>query len=291
MRAFVAVAELKGFAAAGRQLGSSPPAITRAIAALEQHLSIRLLHRTTRSVTLTDAGARFLERARRILSDLDEAERAARAEHSHPSGRMVVAAPNVFGRREVAPLLSDFLLRYPDVRAELILSDRMVNLIEEGVDVAVRIGALEDSSLRLRQVGATRRVVVASPKLLKKNKAIRSPRDLSRLPTIQFLALNPLPEWRFVRRGSEERVAILPVLVTNDAEAAIAHAVRGAGLAMVLSYQVVKELKEGTLEVLLPRFEPPPLPIQIVFPGTRLLSANVRAFIDLTIATRKFSFL
>jgi DNA-binding transcriptional LysR family regulator len=182
MRAFVAVAELKGFAAAARHLGSSPPAITRAIAGLEEHLSIRLLHRTTRSVTLTDAGARFLERARRILSDVDEAERAARAEHNHPSGRMVVAAPNVFGRREVAPLMSDFLVRYPDVRAQLILSDRMVNLVEEGVDVALRIGALEDSSLRVRQVGATRRVVVASPKLLRKSKVIRSPRDLVRSP-------------------------------------------------------------------------------------------------------------
>jgi DNA-binding transcriptional LysR family regulator len=281
MTAFVTVAELRGFAAAARTLRLSPPAVTRLVAALEDTLSIRLLQRTTRSVTLTDAGARYLEHARRILADVAQAEDVARAARTDPSGRFVVTAPNLFGRREVAPLFSAFLRTHPAVTGELILADRVINLVEEGVDVAVRIGALEDSALRARAVGATRRVLVASPGYLARAKRPRSPEDLARHTLIQ---LTPLAEWRFVRDGEERRVAIRPSFLTNSVDAAIDHAVRGGGIASVLSYQVIEHVRARRLELLLPRFEPPPLPIQLVYAGARLHSAATRAFLDLAAA-------
>src|SRR5258706_11007117 len=175
MAVFVAVADLRGFAPAARRLGLSASAVTRWVAALEERLGTRLLQRTTRRVSLTDAGARFLERARRILGDLAEAEAAAQSERSVPSGRFVVAAPNVFGRLHVAPLMCRYLTRYPAVAGELLLADRVANLVEEAIDAAVRIGVLEDSSLVARLVGATRRVVGASPEYLPTPEKPRSP--------------------------------------------------------------------------------------------------------------------
>ena len=290
MTAFVTVAELNGFAPAARRLGLSPPAVTRLVAGLEEQLSIRLLQRTTRSVALTDAGAHYLERARRILADVDDAERTARAERTEPNGRFVVVAPHVFGRREVAPLICDFLTEYPAVTCELMLADHMVNLVEDGVDVAVRIGVLKDSSLRARTAGATRRVVVASPSYLANHKPLRSPEDLKDHPVIQFTSISTTPEWRFYRDGKEQRIHLAPKLITNSADAAIGHAVRGGGPAMVLYYQVKDLVEAGKLKVVLAKYEPAPLPIQLVYSGRRLHSANVRAFIDMTLATRKWNF-
>lgn len=283
MTAFVTVAERRGFAAAARELAISPSAVTRLVAALESQLGIRLLQRTTRSVTLTDAGARYLERARRILAAVDDAESNARAEIADPTGRFVAAAPIVFGRREVAPLMSAFLLRYPTVVGELMLADRMVNLLDEGVDVAVRIGHLDDSSLRVRALGKVRRVLVASPAYLATRKPVRRPQDLNNHSLIQFSALSPTPEWRFPVRDGEVRVALRPALVTNSADAAIGHAERGGGITMALSYQVVDAVSQGSLRVLLPKYEPAPLPIQLVYPASRLVSASLRAFIALAL--------
>ena len=274
MVAFVAVSELRGFAPAARRLGVSASAVTRLIAALEEHLGILLLHRTTRTVTLTDAGARYLGRAQRILADLKEAEDIARAERSNPSGRLVIAAPNLFGRREVAPLMHAFLEQYPSVVGELLLADRMVNLIEEGVDAAVRIGVLLDSSLQARRLGETRRVVVGAPSYFAKKKKPRTPQALSGHTLIQFTSLSPTPEWRFFGEGTEARISFSPNFVTNSADAAIGHAERGGGLVMVPAYQVVDAVKEGRLSIVLSKYEPPALPIQVVYPSTRLLSAN-----------------
>jgi len=290
MTAFISVADLRGFAPAARKLGISPSAVTRLVAALEERLQIRLLQRTTRSVTLTDAGARYLESARRILAAIDDAEGTARAEHTEPTGKIVVAAPNIFGRREVAPLMCEFLTKYPAVTGELTLADRMLNLVEEGVDLAVRIGVLEDSSLRARVVGKTRRVLVASPEYLASSKRLRAPEDLRAHRLIYFTALGSTPEWRFERDGREARVAIKPSFVTNSADAAIGHAVRGGGVTMVLSYQVIDAVRDGSLQVLLPKHELPALPIQLVYPTTRLVSANVKAFVELTTSTRAWSF-
>ncbi|HEY6877379.1 MAG TPA: LysR family transcriptional regulator [Polyangiales bacterium] len=290
MAAFVTVAERRGFAAAARELGISPSAATRLVSGLEAQLGIRLLQRTTRSVTLTDAGARYLERARRILAAVDDAESSARAESAVPTGRFVVGAPLSLGRRLVAPLMSEFLLRYPAVTGELTLADRMVNLLEEGIDVAVRIGHLEDSSLHARALGKTRRVLVASPAYLATRKAIRRPRDLKHHSIIQFTGLSPTPEWRFPLRQGEERIAFRPALLTSSADAAIGHAERGGGVAMALSYQVVDAVRTGALRVLLPKYEPAPLPIQLVYPASRLVSASLRAFIALAVDGRSWSF-
>lgn len=290
MSAFVAVAELRGFSAAARRLGTSTPSVTRLIAGLEEGLGIRLLQRTTRQVALTDTGARYLENTRRILAAIDEADRAARSEKSVPAGRFVVAAPSLFGRREVAPLMCDFLARHPAVLGELTLSDRVTNLVEEGIDVAVRIGALDDSSLRSLVVGKTRRVVVASSKYLAQHKRLRTPRDLLDHRLIYFSALGPIPEWRFCRDGEEQRVAIKPSFITNSADAAIEHAERGGGLAMVLAYQVVELVRRHRLQVVLQKYELPPSPIQLVHPTSRLPSASLKAFIELVKTTRQWSF-
>lgn len=290
MTAFVTVADLRGFAPAARQLRLSPSVVTRHVAALEERLGARLLQRTTRSVTLTDAGARYLERARRILADVAEAEGAAQAERTVPIGRFVVAAPNVFGRLHVAPLMCAYLARYPAVVGELTLADRVVNLVEDGVDAAVRIGPLDDASHVARKVGATRRVVVASPAYLARCEPPPTPAGLARHSLIQFTALSPTSEWRFVRGGDDLRVDITPSFVTNSADAAIGHAELGGGLTMVLAYQVASAVRAGRLQVVLADFEPPPLPIHIVYPTTRLLSAKVRAFIDEVTATCDWRF-
>ncbi len=290
MSVFVAVADAKGFAPAARRLKLSPSAVTRLVAALEEHLGVRLLQRTTRSVTLTDAGSRFLERARRIAADVAEAEDAAQAERTVPTGRFSLAAPSVFGRLHVAPVMCAYLAKYPSVVGELLLGDRMANLVEEGIDAAVRIGTLEDSSLVARTIGATRRVVVAAPKYLARHKKPRSPEELSRHEVIQFTSLCPTPEWRFTREARECRVTLSPKYVTNSADAAIGHAELGGGVTMVLAYQVAEAVRHKRLVVLLSDFEPPPLPIQIVYPTSRLLSAKVRAFVDLVASTSDFSF-
>src|SRR5450755_1099205 len=189
MQAFVAVADLEGFAAASRKLGLSPPAVTRLIAALEERLGARLLQRTTRSVTLTDAGARYLERARRILADVEEAEGAAEGERMRPTGRLLVSAPVGFGRLHVSPVISVYLKRYPEVSAELRLSDRMINLVEDGVDLAIRIGLLPDSTLVGRHVGEMRRIVVASKEYLKRRGEPKTPGEIASHDTIQFGAM------------------------------------------------------------------------------------------------------
>jgi DNA-binding transcriptional LysR family regulator len=282
MGAFVAVSEVHSFSAAARKLRISAPAVTRLVAALEDHLEIRLLQRTTRSVSLTDAGARYLDRARRVLEALAEAEAAARSERTEPTGRLVVAAPNVFGRREVAPLLADLLARYPAITAELALSDRNVDLVHEGVDVAVRIGHLADSTLHARVVGRTRRVLVATPAYLAVHKRPRHPDDLARHRLLQFTGLGG--SWRFTRDEREHAITIAPVFASNSADAVIEHAIADGGLALVLSYQVADRIRSGALEVVLARYEPPPIPIQLVYPTARLLPASVRAFVELASA-------
>jgi DNA-binding transcriptional LysR family regulator len=281
MQAFVAVADLQGFAPAARKLGLSPSGVTRLIAALEDRLGARLLQRTTRQVALTDVGARYLERVRRILSDVEEAEGSIQDERTRPSGRLVVSAPIGFGRLHVSPVMSAYLARYPEVSAELRLSDRMINLVEDGVDLAVRIGHLADSSLVARQVGEMRRIIVASPAYLKQSGEPDTPQSIASHQTIQFGAMAVPPDWRFVDHGREIRVAATPRFTTNSADAAIQYAEQGGGLTRVLAYQAAEAIKAGRLKVVLAKFEPPPLPIHVVYPTSRLLSAKVRTFIDL----------
>lgn len=281
MQAFVAVADLQGFAPAARKLGLSPSGVTRLIAALEDRLGARLLQRTTRKVALTDVGARYLERARRILADVEEAENSAQAERTRPSGRLVVSAPVGFGRLHVSPVMSAYLKRYPEVGAELRLADRMINLVEDGVDIAVRIGHLPDSSLVARHVGEMRRIVVASSGYLKRRGEPNKPGAIATHETIQFGVTAAPPDWRFVEDGRELRVACIPRFVTNSADAAIQYAEADGGLTRVMAYQAAESIKAGRLKIVLAKFEQPPLPIHLVYPTSRLLSAKVRTFIDL----------
>lgn len=290
MRAFVAVADLHGFAPAARKLGLSASAVTRLIASLENHLGARLLQRTTRSVTLTDVGARYLERSRRILGDLEEAENSVQAERSKPSGRLIVSAPLMFGRLHVGPVMSAYLKQYPDVSAELRLSDRTVNLVEEGIDLAVRIGHLADSSVIARAVGDMRRVVVASPRYLKARGTPQKLSDLADHEVIQFSGSSALAEWRFMESGREIRVPNTSRFATNSTDAAVLHAEQGGGLISVLAYQVAESLKAGRLKIVLAKYELPAMPIHLVYPTSRLLSAKVRAFIDLVVANTDWRF-
>jgi len=290
MQAFVAVADLRGFAPAARKLKLSPSAVTRLIAALEERLGARLLQRTTRSVTLTDVGARYLERAKRILADVGEAERAAEGERMRPAGRLVVSAPVGFGRLHVSPLMSAYLKRYPDVSGELRLEDRIVNLVEDGVDLAVRIGELADSTLVARQLGEMRRIVVAAPAYLKTRGEPRRPEEIPPHDTIQFGATSGLADWRFVEGDKEIRVNYTPRFLTNSADAAVQYAVSGGGLTRVLAYQAADALRRGQLKIVLEKFELPRQPINMVYPTSRLLSAKVRTFIDLALETANWKF-
>jgi DNA-binding transcriptional LysR family regulator len=290
MTVFVAVADLRGFAPAARKLGLSASAVTRMVAALEERLGARLLQRTTRSVMLTDVGARYLHRARQILADIEEAEGSAQAERARPSGRLVVSAPVGFGRLHVTPLVSAYLQRFPDVSGELRLTDRMVSLVEDGIDVAVRIGHLPDSSLVARHVGSMPRIVVASLDYLARRGEPNVPDDIVKHDTIQFGTIASAPEWRFVQNGDDIRITHTPRFTADVADAAIWHAEHGGGLTRVLAYQAADALAAGRLKRVLTEFEPPAVPIHIVYPNSRLLSAKVRVFIDLAADTCQWDF-
>jgi DNA-binding transcriptional LysR family regulator len=232
-------------------------------------------------VTLTDTGRHYLERARRILADVEEAERAAEGGRTRPSGRLVVSAPLGFGRLHVSPVMSAYLKRYPEVSGELRLEDRMISLVEDGIDLAVRIGHLADSSLVARHVGEMRRITVASPAYLKARGEPKTLEAIASHDTIQFGSTAGVADWRFLDGGKEVRIAYDPRFSSNSSDAAIQYAVEGGGLTRVMAYQAAAALKAGKIKIVLEKFELPPVPIHIVYPTSRLLSAKVRTFIDL----------
>jgi DNA-binding transcriptional LysR family regulator len=280
MRVFVAVAEAQGFAPAARRLAMSPPAVTRAVAALEERIGTRLLHRTTRIVRLTEAGSRFLADCKRILGEIEDAEASAAGTHAEPRGQLAVTAPVMFGRMYVAPIVLDFLARHPRVTARMLFLDRVVDLIDEGLDVAVRIAHLPDSSLRAVRVGSVRRVVCASPEYLAARGTPRTPADLSQRDAIAFSLSTSPEDWSF---ASGETLSPPTRLVVNSNDVAIAAAVAGRGVARVLSYQIAPELRAGKLQIVLAEFEPPPVPISGVYAEGRRAAAKVRAFVDFAV--------
>ncbi len=283
MRAFVAVAEAASFAAAARQLGQSPPAVTRAVAALEERIGARLFHRTTRTVRLTDAGQRYLGDAKRILAEIEEANASAAGAHAAPRGQLGLTAPVMFGRMYVAPVLLDFLARHPAVTARMLLADRVVDLMEEGLEVAVRIAHLEDSSLTAVRVGAVRRVICASPAFLARHGRPRRPADLKDAPLVSF-AGSPVPDaWDFVENGATRSFVPAAQLVANSNDVTLAAAEAGCGFVRALSYQVAPQLRAGTLEIVLAEFETPPLPVHVVHVAGRKASARVRSFVDFAV--------
>ncbi|GAO01750.1 LysR family transcriptional regulator [Anaeromyxobacter sp. PSR-1] len=280
LQVLVAVAETGGFARAGARLRISPPAVTRAISALEARLGARLFNRTTRTVRPTEAGLRLLERARRLLADLETAEREAAGERAAPTGHLTLTASVTFGRWALAPAVRAFLGLHPGVTASLVLVDRVVNLVEEGVDVAVRIGQLPDSDLVARRLGEIRRVLVASPAYLRTRGAPASPARLREHAVIAFTGLQAGREWSFSEGGRRVGVAVVPRLVVNDALAALDAAEAGEGITVALSYLVAERIAAGRLVPVLGRFAPAPAPVQLVHPHARLVAPKVRAFVD-----------
>lgn len=279
MQVFVAVAEGEGFAAAARRLHMSPPAVTRAVAALEERLGVKLLHRTTRHVRTTDAGDRYLEDARRVLAEADAADEAAAGINAEPRGRLAVTAPVLFGRMFVLPGILEYLARYPNTAVSAVFLDRVVNLFEEGVDVGVRIAVLPDSSMRARLVGSERIIHCASREYLRRHGAPKVPEDLLNHSIIASSASSAV-EWRFASRTPR----IEPRLTVTTIDAAIEAALRGFGITRVFSYQVASQLAAGELKVVLKEYEPKPRPIHIVHGEGRYASAKVRAFVDLMAA-------
>ncbi|MDP1669633.1 LysR family transcriptional regulator [Phaeovulum sp.] len=277
---FVAVADAGSFAKAGGRLRLSPPAVTRAISALEDRLGARVFNRTTRSLTITEVGQRFLEGARRILTDLDLAERDAVGETAIPHGHLSITASVTFGRSALAPQICNFLSQYPRVSVSVLLVDRVVNLVEEGIDVAVRIGSLPDSNLAAKRIGAVRRVLVASPDYLARRGTPRSPSDLKLHSVIAFTGLLPNREWRFSSGQGPISVTLDPIIEINDAQAAIDAAEMGHGITVALSYMVHDRIKAGKLVEVLDSVAPPPQPVHLVYPKTRLIAPKIRAFVD-----------
>jgi DNA-binding transcriptional LysR family regulator len=281
LQVYVAVAEEEGFAAAARRLGMSPPAVTRAVASLEDHLGVKLLDRTTRYVRATESGRRYLEDARQILARLEVADEAAQGINAEPRGQLTVTAPVLFGRRFVIPGIIDYLRRYPGTQVEAIFLDRVVNLLEEGLDVGVRIGELPDSSMRALRVGEVRMMVVASPDFVAAQGAPSHPQELHDLPTIVSTAGNFSTSWRFHPDLGDHPLRVQPRLTVTANDAALDAAAAGFGVTRVLSYQAASYLEAGKLQVLLAEFEPPPPPVHIVHREGRYAAARVRAFIDL----------
>ena len=280
MQVFLAVAEEEGFAAAARRLNTSPPSVTRAIAAMEQRIGTQLLARTTRSLHLTEAGQRYLEDCRRILAELDEAEEAAAGSYSIPGGQLTVTAPVLFGELYVAPVLGDYLDRFPFVSINALLVDRVVNMTDEGVDVAVRIGHLHQSGQQAIKVGEVRRVVCASPAYLDQHGRPQRPEQLREAKLVTSSSSQLVSEWTFIDAGQPLKVPIEPRLVVTANNAAINLARLGWGMTRVLSYQVAAAVAAGELELVLEDFEPAPLPIHVVFQQNGRVPAKVNTFVD-----------
>lgn len=284
MRVFQAVAFDLSLAAAARRLQLSAPTVTRAIAALEQRLGVPLLERSTRGVTLTAVGERFANDCRRILLEVDEAEASASGLHAQPRGQLKLAMPLLFGQQLLTPILLDYLNAYPDVQIVAAYLDRVPNLHEEGVDVAVQVGNLPDSSLFALKVGSIRRLVCASPAYLAEHGVPEQPGDLAQHRLVHSSADARLPEWRFQQQSGLLTVSFRPRLSCATNQAAIAAACRDAGLIRCMSYQVHELLEQGRLRPVLRDFEPAALPVHIVYREGRKAAARVRSFVDFAVA-------
>jgi DNA-binding transcriptional LysR family regulator len=284
MKVFVVALDEGSLAGAGRRLGRSPAAVSRAIAFLEAHVGAELLHRTTRSIRLSEAGERYAAACRRVLAELDEADNVAGGERAAPRGTLTLSAPVISGEMVLRPILDAFLDAYPTVSARLMLVDRAVNLIDEGVDAALRIGELADSSMVATRIGEVRRVVVAAPRYLKQNPRIEEPGDLAKH---QIITMAHLPNsWTFppLAGSSVPRsVQVTPRLVTNSIRGAVASAAGGRGVALFFSYQVSEQVQNGELEIVLAGDEPAALPVHVITPQGRLSVPKVRAFLDFAV--------
>lgn len=283
MTVFVAVSEEESFAKAARRLGMSAPAVTRAVTALEEHLAAKLLHRTTRFVRVTEAGQRYLEDARRILAEVEEADEAVAGINAVARGTLSVTASVVFGRLFVLPIVVEYLQRHPATDVSAMLLDRIVNLMEEGFDVGVRIGRLPDSGLRAIPVANVAHVLCAAPAYLERRGTPATPADLASHDIISAAGITPTSEWRFGEGRAAPVVKVAPRLALNNNEAAIDAAIGGLGIVRLLSYQAATHLDSGRLVSLLPEYVRRTIPVNIIHREGRHASAKVRSFIDLAV--------
>jgi len=280
MTTFVRIVDKGSLTAAANALDTSLPTVVRTLAALERQLGVSLLNRTTRRIHLTDAGARYLERCRVILSEVQDAEAKLSFSQAEPQGRLAVTASVLFGRRYVAPIVSEFIRRHRDVNVEMLFVDRLANVVEEGLDVAVRIGHLRDSSLVAIRIGEVRRVVCASLQYLRRHGVPRNPEEVQSHRCVRHMGTSPRNEWNF-RIG--RRVVAIPItcaLVSNEIDSTLNACVNGLGLGTFLSYQTAPYRRSNKIRYVLEEFETEPMPVQVVYPHTRRLSTTVRAFVD-----------
>lgn len=278
MSTFVAIVDQGSLSAAGDSLDRSPAAIVRTLAGLEQHLGVRLLNRSTRRLALTDEGRDYLQHCRQILADIQAAEAQLDSHRTEPAGTLALTAPVMFGHLHLTPLLNQWLKQHPQMRAELTLLDRVVDLLEEGFDLALRIGHLADSSLIARPLGHTGYVLCASPELIQQRGQPEHPKELADWPTVCFAPAGET--WAFQVEGKRWQQRITPVIRANQIDTQLAAARDGLGLCRVLSYQAQQDFERGTLVPLLSDYDPPPMPVQFVFPHSRLLSPRVRHFME-----------
>ena len=289
MAGFVRIVDRGSLTAAAADLGISLPSMVRMLATLEQALGVTLLNRTTRRISLTDGGRQYLEHCRAILRQVQEADAALHSRQLAPQGRLAVTASVLFGRRYIAPIVGEFVRRHPAVTAELLFLDRVVDLVEEGLDVAVRIGPLAESSLVAIPLGTVRRVVCASPAYLRAHGTPRRPQDVPAHRCICFTGLAPRREWTFGPKRLQ--VPIGSVLTCNQVETAIDLCASGLGLGSFLSYMVAPLVQAGRLRLVLEAFEVAPLPVHLLYPHSRIRSPTVRAFAELCMTTlRQTSF-
>ncbi|QKC86070.1 LysR family transcriptional regulator [Mesorhizobium sp. NZP2077] len=280
MSLFVATVEAGSLSAAARRSGVPLATVSRKVSDLERHLKTRLLNRSTRRLTLTDAGEAYLAACRRILDEVGEAERTAGGEYSAPTGELIITAPIVFGRLHVLPVVTAFLAAYPQVDIRLTLGDRISQLAEDHIDLAIRIGRLPDSRMVTVKVGSIGHVVCASPAYLADRGAPKTPRDLETHSCITFEGLSSLATWTFAVDKADFPVPVHSRLRVNTAEAAIDAAIAGVGMTRVLSYQIVTAVRSGTLCPVLREFEPEPWPVNLVHAGQGRLPVKLRAFLD-----------
>ena len=278
---FVAVVDANGFAGAARMLNMSPPAVTRAINELETVLGLRLLTRTTRAVRVTDAGERYAQDCRRILAEMAEADESVSGMHAAPRGRLTITAPVLFGGLYVTPIVTEYLTRYPQVNATCVFLDRVVSLMDEGIDVAIRIGELPDSSMQAIQVGRVRRLICAAPGYLAAHGIPLTPDALRQHTIISANSVSPNPEWKLLDQGQAVSIRLQARMSVTTNDAAIEAAVNGFGLTRILSYQVAEHLKAGRLKAVLSDFELAPLPVHVLHREGRQAPQRVRAFLDL----------
>ncbi len=280
MEVFVQIVQSGSLTKAAEQLNISLTSVVRSLAALEKHLKVRLLNRSTRHIALTDDGREYLVHCQNILSQVAEAENRLAERAAEPVGKITLTAPVTFGRIHIGPLLNDFLNEFAKTQIELILLDRPVDLLEEGIDLALRIGNLSNSNLIGRSVGAMRQVTCASPDYLLKNSDPKEPSELAQHECIQLTALNAAAEWEFLQQNKTIKIPIQPRLVTNQVDSALDACKKGLGCSRFLLYQASDALKKQELTLLLETYEPAPLPVTLIYPHSRLLSQRVRTLID-----------